>query len=320
MNEKAVKVISSVKNPLPVGKNYRLLCLTGDNKGKSYLMNEDRVTLGRSVEADVVIFDGKSSKIHAELKKIGKDFFLTDLGSRNGVFVNDLRIKQHSLQDGDRFVIGETVFKYQVIITKEVAKIGLVDDEDEEDEEQAQKDKIAKKKTRRLIVIGLLGFSLMMFLDDGPQERAKKKSRSIEEIINNRFKKTVLSNSEQIDPEVKGQLDSVIHRGQREFREKNYFRAMSEFRHALNLDPENSTASYYLEKTKQELDKEIKNHFTSAKKAIDSIKYESATINYCTVIRLLQDYPEDERYKEAVKSLNHLEKKMEKQKGEIKCF
>lgn len=54
----------------------------------------DRMTLGRDEEADVVLIDETVSKLHAELSwnaERGRAV-LTDLGSRNGTFVDGLRL------------------------------------------------------------------------------------------------------------------------------------------------------------------------------------------------------------------------------------
>jgi pSer/pThr/pTyr-binding forkhead associated (FHA) protein len=324
--EKAVKVLASLKAPLPKGKNYRLLCLTGRDKGKIYLLNNDRVVLGRSSDVDITIYDIKSSKNHAELKKVAGQYVLTDLGSRNGIFVNELRIAQHTLQNGDKFVIGQTVYKYEVIEVEE-SSLKAVDKDNkskldaDQTEAESNPAEAGSKKKKRMIYILVIGAVLYMFLDeDAPKQDKPRATENYEDSLIKDLRKKASDKDLSMDPEVKTKLEAVIHRGQREFREKNYFRAMSEFKHALNLDPENSVASYYLAKTKQALDDEVISNFDSAKKAIESIKYNNAVINYCTVIRLLKDYPEDERYIAAKKNLAIVEKKLELEIGEIKCL
>ncbi len=65
-------------------------------------------TLGRSRDCDVVIPDPNASRVHAEVRHIGLDYFLVDMGSTNGTEVNGQLVKRHALADGDTIVIGTT--------------------------------------------------------------------------------------------------------------------------------------------------------------------------------------------------------------------
>jgi hypothetical protein len=65
-------------------------------------------TLGRSRDCDVVVPDPNASRVHAEIRHIGLDYFLVDMGSTNGTEVNGQVVKRHALADGDRIVVGTT--------------------------------------------------------------------------------------------------------------------------------------------------------------------------------------------------------------------
>ena len=65
-------------------------------------------TLGRSRDCDVVIPDPNASRVHAEVRHIGLDYFLVDMGSTNGTEVNGQLVKRHALADGDTIVVGTT--------------------------------------------------------------------------------------------------------------------------------------------------------------------------------------------------------------------
>jgi ABC-type multidrug transport system ATPase subunit/pSer/pThr/pTyr-binding forkhead associated (FHA) protein len=69
-------------------------------------LNKDRITIGRDPTNDVVIDHPVVSKKHAELIKQDGKFFINDLGSTNGTFVNGIKVKRHQLQELDRIVIG----------------------------------------------------------------------------------------------------------------------------------------------------------------------------------------------------------------------
>ena len=115
MNSKAVRVLKNFRPPSKKGVYHRLLSLTGSNKGTSYYIEADRVVLGRSENVDVQIIDGKASREHAEIVRYMDHFILTDLGSQNGIVVNDLKVSQHRLTDGDKIIVGQTVLKYEIL-------------------------------------------------------------------------------------------------------------------------------------------------------------------------------------------------------------
>ncbi len=73
-----------------------------------------RITIGRSARNDVCVPDPFASRVHAEVRREGDQYFLQDLGSANGTYYNGSRLEQPvPLTHGSRIQIGETeiVFK-----------------------------------------------------------------------------------------------------------------------------------------------------------------------------------------------------------------
>ena len=71
-------------------------------------------TMGRSRDCDVVVPDPNASRVHAEVRHIGLDYFLVDMGSTNGTEVNGQLVKRHALADGDTLVIGTTQIRVEL--------------------------------------------------------------------------------------------------------------------------------------------------------------------------------------------------------------
>jgi hypothetical protein len=65
-------------------------------------------TLGRSRDCDVVVPDPNASRVHAEIRHVGLDYYLVDMGSTNGTEVNGQVVKRHALTGGDTIVMGTT--------------------------------------------------------------------------------------------------------------------------------------------------------------------------------------------------------------------
>lgn len=71
-------------------------------------------TIGRDPGCDIVLKnDNAVSKKHAVIKTVGMKSAVEDLGSTNGTFIDDKRIKRHELRRGDTIVIGEHELVYR---------------------------------------------------------------------------------------------------------------------------------------------------------------------------------------------------------------
>ena len=322
-----VKITKNLKAPKEPGTHYRLMCMTGKNKGTSYYFSKKRVVMGRSDKVDVQILDTKSSREHAELALVGNQYVVSDLGSQNGIIVNDLKVSQHRLSDNDKIIIGQTVYKYNKIVVKATDLTTIDEEDDEEDdfeEEETSKSKKKKSKEKKkpniIIAVVVLG-GILFALPDEQKNPAKGPGRRV--IGGIRQEKIELTNNRNVeieDKDVRNKLKAFIHRGQREYRERNYFRAIEQFELALILVPNHGDASFYLKKTRDSLEAYIQSIKAKAKQDEDALKIGSAMNQHCAIITFLQDYPEDERYKEAEQQVAILEEKLGYEKGEYKCF
>jgi hypothetical protein len=72
-------------------------------------------SIGRTPDNDISLDVREVSRKHAriELRDDGS-FVLLDLGSGNGTFVNEERVQERRLEDGDRVRFGNRVFIYRV--------------------------------------------------------------------------------------------------------------------------------------------------------------------------------------------------------------
>jgi sigma-B regulation protein RsbU (phosphoserine phosphatase) len=73
---------------------------------KNIILNRTPFNVGRKVDKDLVIADPRVSRDHAQIMQEGQDFFLVDLGSKHGTFVNGERIQRQKLERGDRLEFG----------------------------------------------------------------------------------------------------------------------------------------------------------------------------------------------------------------------
>jgi hypothetical protein len=84
----------------------------GGRVGESFPLNADRMTIGRRPDADIFLDDVTVSRDHALLVRRSGDYYLDDLGSLNGTYVNRHRIESHRLEDGDELQVGKFKLTY----------------------------------------------------------------------------------------------------------------------------------------------------------------------------------------------------------------
>ena len=64
------------------------------------------MTIGRGLNNDIILEDSRVSRNHAQLRYRSRRFWLTDLGSTNGTFVNGEPVTERALRDGDVVSLG----------------------------------------------------------------------------------------------------------------------------------------------------------------------------------------------------------------------
>ncbi len=84
----------------------------GGRSGEAFVLAGERMTIGRSPEAEVFLDDVTVSRNHALLVRRRDGLYIDDLGSLNGTYVNRHRIESHKLQDGDELQVGKYKLTY----------------------------------------------------------------------------------------------------------------------------------------------------------------------------------------------------------------
>ncbi len=66
------------------------------------------VTIGRSSENDLVLRDGRLSRHHCRIEYVEGEWFVVDVGSQNGTWLNGRRVRRSPLSEGDEVRVGGT--------------------------------------------------------------------------------------------------------------------------------------------------------------------------------------------------------------------
>jgi pSer/pThr/pTyr-binding forkhead associated (FHA) protein len=73
----------------------------------SYETENEQISIGRNPKNDIQIDNLAVSNFHALVKKVMNAYFIEDLQSTNGTFVNEKKIDKYELLDGDEIIIGK---------------------------------------------------------------------------------------------------------------------------------------------------------------------------------------------------------------------
>jgi hypothetical protein len=98
-----------------MGRKPSLVAL--DERGRKTRLDafvEDQVILGRGPECGVELKDEFASNLHAKIYQAGGRYYVEDMGSTNGTYVNSRRINNPTeLRNGDSIKIGRTVIEFR---------------------------------------------------------------------------------------------------------------------------------------------------------------------------------------------------------------
>jgi serine phosphatase RsbU (regulator of sigma subunit) len=87
--------------------------LKGSSPGARFDLDGKKVTIGRSADCEVPVDTPAVSRRHAAVSHDGDGYYVEDLKSRNGTFLNDQRVVDRSLlTDGDRLLICDQEFRF----------------------------------------------------------------------------------------------------------------------------------------------------------------------------------------------------------------
>lgn len=103
----------------------KLVITLNGEKIEEYLFKENKVTIGRSNLADIVIHDEYASKFHLLLLQYLGTLVLIDLNSANGTFVNSVRVQSTLLKSDD--IVSLATYRIKILNVPEPESIPKTD-------------------------------------------------------------------------------------------------------------------------------------------------------------------------------------------------
>jgi pSer/pThr/pTyr-binding forkhead associated (FHA) protein len=98
--------------------NNLLACLVDLGKGKIHLLDGEEIVIGRSSDCNIYVKNDTSlSRRHVSIRNVNGDYYVQDLGSRNGTTLNSQKVcpMRIKLQPDDKLTVGKTVYCFSPV-------------------------------------------------------------------------------------------------------------------------------------------------------------------------------------------------------------
>jgi diguanylate cyclase (GGDEF)-like protein len=94
--------------------------MTGLEAGRVCALDGVEMTFGRAATCTHAFEEASLSRVHARMVRQGGAYVIEDSGSRNGIFVNEVKVARAVLGDGDRVRLGSAItLRFQLVDGKE---------------------------------------------------------------------------------------------------------------------------------------------------------------------------------------------------------
>jgi len=80
-----------------------------DGKVTDLELSDKPITIGRSPDADIITLDERASRMHCGIRIWDGEYYIKDLKSKNGTFLNNQRVEMAKIKPGDKVRLGNTL-------------------------------------------------------------------------------------------------------------------------------------------------------------------------------------------------------------------
>jgi diguanylate cyclase (GGDEF)-like protein len=89
-----------------------LVIISGDEMGRRFELGTQEVSIGRADTCTICVNTDQVSRRHATVQHVLGRYYIVDMRSTNGTFVNEQKVDRAKLVDGDQIRVGKAVIKY----------------------------------------------------------------------------------------------------------------------------------------------------------------------------------------------------------------
>lgn len=282
--------------------DFALTVLSGSDKGSTYKLVRNRVTIGRASDNDICIKDdSKISRNHAELIVTPLGVEINDISGHNKTLVNGEEVKRVFLTAGAIIQLGETKFQYKILSEQNLAPSSRKSKSRDFDISRPQ---FKNKNTNFYILVAailLLGFWLFSGSND-KENSDLKPILDTEKTISANQKIVEMTESENqklgLNTPQYAEAQPNFIKGFRDYRKGQYERAIESFQACLSLFPQHQQCRTYLDRSTKKFSELVQYHMVLANKYRSQNQYAACKSAYRNVMVMLKNTG-DKVYREA---------------------
>lgn len=80
-----------------------------DGNQTELLLTDEPITVGRSPDADIITLDERASRMHCGIRIWDGEYYVKDLKSKNGTYLNHQRVEMAKIKPGDKIRLGNSI-------------------------------------------------------------------------------------------------------------------------------------------------------------------------------------------------------------------
>ncbi|MGA0333626.1 MAG: FHA domain-containing protein [Kiritimatiellia bacterium] len=80
-----------------------------DGKLTELILADKAITVGRSPDADIITLDERASRMHCSIRIWDGEYYVKDLKSKNGTYLNHQRVEMAKIKPGDKIRLGNSI-------------------------------------------------------------------------------------------------------------------------------------------------------------------------------------------------------------------
>lgn len=297
--------------------------VAGAGRGRVHELGRARISIGRAQNADLMIPHESVSREHAHIEQSEDgSYVIFDNGSKNGVIINGQKMDAAPLHDGDVIQLGIFAFRFvcpQVQLENEPQALAELGEHVPAYGESTVKAPNSKRPLLYGGLVAVLGLVYWFSNTETPQSKTNEGETAVVGGEQDRMKISEAPRFDQAasqnsvagldDPTLKAaeqelsrldfndstvrESEAYFRRGQREYFNKNYHRAIDAFQTSLAMYRKHPLARYYLQSAYHEAEIAAKKNMEMGVKYFESLQYSRAIYHFQQVVTLMAHRPNE---------------------------
>lgn len=296
-------------NANPSHQTFFLEVISGNDKGEKFQTVSNKVSIGRAKDNDIVLKDPKISRKHAILYVTPEGLQITRVHENRQIFVGRHNVANAILELPSLITLGKT--KIRITEQSRLPINQPIHNLDENSRIPARTApnvplntspnlfavRTNNSKTRFYVIVAVLIGGMSFLLSDSQKEDEEENELVTEEqqerqISSIKEKSDALRRSQQQtgrnSPQYR-QAKGFFIQGLRDYREKNYLRAIDYFNGALALFPDHALSQRYLNQAHGKQNELIQLTLLDANDHYEKKRYKQARASYEQLLYLIRD-------------------------------